>query len=280
MKVDIASLQSWIGKTETRTDQITMAPIAALSATFDRDDPEPRPGDPLPPLWHWLYFLPCDRQSDLAPDGHARKGGFLPAVPLPRRLWAGNKLAFRRPLRVGETVTRTSKIADVRYKEGRSGPLVFVRVRHEVGDALVEEHEIAYREEAKPGEVTPPAAPAPERSQWERTIRPDDVLLFRYSALTFNGHRIHYDRRYATEVEGYPGLVVHGPLIASLLADLLRRNLPAADVAGLSFRAMSSLFDTASFTVCGQPEADGKTVHLWARNARGGLTMDATATLR
>ena len=280
MALDIASLQSWIGKSETRTDQITIAPIAALSATFDRDDPEPRPGDPLPPLWHWLYFLPRDRQSDLAPDGHAHKGSFLPAVPLPRRMWAGNKQEFRRPLRVGETVTRTSKIADVRYKEGRTGPLVFVRVRHEIGAALVEEHEIAYRAEAKPGEAAPPAAPAPDRPRWERTIKPDDVLLFRYSALTFNGHRIHYDRRYATEVEGYPGLVVHGPLIASLLADLLRRNLPNADVASLSFRAMSPLFDIASFTVCGRPEANGKSVHLWARNAIGGLAMDATATLR
>ena len=280
MALDLTSLQSWVGKIETRTDQITTAPIAALSATFDRDDPEPRPGDSLPPLWHWLYFLPRDRQSDLAPDCHAHRGGFLPAVPLPRRMWAGNKQEFRRPLRVGETVTRTSKIADVRYKEGRTGPLVFVRVRHEIGDALVEEHEIAYRGEAQPGEVAPPAAPAPDNPQWERTIKPDDVLLFRYSALTFNGHRIHYDRRYATEVEGYPGLVVHGPLIASLLADLLRRNLPNADVSSLNFRARSPLFDTASFTVCGRPEAGGKSVHLWARNATGGLAMDATATLR
>ena len=280
MPLDIVSLQSWVGKTETRTDQITTAPITALSATFDRDDPEPRPGDPLPPLWHWLYFLPRDRQSDLAPDGHAHRGGFLPAVPLPRRMWAGNKLEFHRPLRVGETITRTSKILDVRYKEGRTGPLVFVRVRHEIGDALVEEHEIAYRDKAKSGEVAPPAAPAPPASQWDRTIKPDDVLLFRYSALTFNGHRIHYDRRYATEVEGYPGLVVHGPLIASLLADLLRRSLPGAAVAGLSFRAMNPLFDTAPFTVGGQREDNGKTVRLWAKNAAGGLAMDATATLR
>jgi 3-methylfumaryl-CoA hydratase len=280
MSLDIASLQQWVGRTETRTDQITTAPIAALSATLDRDDPEPRLGDPLPPLWHWLYFLPRDRQSDLAPDGHAHRGGFLPAVPLPRRMWAGNKLEFHRPLRVGEAVTRTSKIVDVRHKEGRTGPLVFVRVRHEIGDALVEEHEIAYRDKAKPGEVAPPAVPAPPQSQWERGLKPDDVLLFRYSALTFNGHRIHYDRRYTTEVEGYPGLVVHGPLIATLLADLLQRSLPEATVTSLHFRAMSPLFDTAPFTVCGRPEDNEKTVRLWARNNSGGLAMDATATLR
>ena len=279
MALDVASLESWVGKTETRTDQITAAPIVSLSAAFDRDEPEPRPGDALPPLWHWLYFLPRDRQSDLAPDGLARRGGFLPAVPLPRRMWAGDRFEFHRPLHVGETVTRTSKILDVRHKEGRSGPLVFVRVRHEIGDALVEEHEIAYRAQAKPGEVAPPAPPAPVHAQWERTINPDAVLLFRYSALTFNGHRIHYDRRYATEVEGYPGLVVHGPLIATLLADLLRRNLPGRAVAGLTFRAMSPLFDTAPFSVCGQPEDNGKTVRLWAGNATGGLAMDATAAL-
>jgi 3-methylfumaryl-CoA hydratase len=278
--VDLAHLQQWIGKTETRTDQITAAPIAALSATLDRDDPDPRPGDPLPPLWHWLYFLPRDRHSELAPDGHAHRGGFLPPVPLARRMWAGDRIEFHRPLRVGETVTRTSRILDVRQKDGRTGPLIFVVVRHELGDALAEEHDIVYREPSKTGDVVTAAPAAPARSQWERTITPDDVLLFRYSALTFNGHRIHYDRRYATGTEGYPGLVVHGPLIATLLVDLLRRHLPDAAVTRFTFRAVSPLFDTAAFSVCGQPEDNGKAVHLWARNHSGGLAMDATVTLR
>src|SRR5579883_1380802 len=136
MTIDIAQLQGWIGKTETRTEQVTAAPLAALASTLDRPDPEPRPGDPVPPLWHWLYFLPRDRQSDLAPDGHPRRGGFLPPVPLPRRMWAGDRLEFHRPLRVGETVTRTSRILDVQLKEGRTGPLVFVVVRHEIADAI------------------------------------------------------------------------------------------------------------------------------------------------
>jgi len=269
-----------VGRTETCTDLVTAAPIAALAATLDRDDPPPQPGDPAPPLWHWLYFLPVHRQSELAPDGHQHRGGFLPPAPLPRRMWAGSRLEFRRPLRVGETVTRTSRILDVRFKEGRTGPLVFVVVRHEIGDAISEEHDIVYREPSKPGEAAPepPAAPSPEN--WERAIHPDDVLLFRYSALTFNGHRIHYDRRYATEVEGYPGLVVHGPLIATLLLDLLRRNLPEADVAQFAFRAVSPLFDTAAFAVCGRLDDDGKTARLWAKNAAGGLAMDATARLR
>jgi 3-methylfumaryl-CoA hydratase len=275
--IDIAHLQQWIGKTETRSDQVTLTPIAALSATLDRDDPPPRPGDPLPAPWHWLYFLPLHRQSELGPDGHPERGGFLPPVPLPQRMWAGNRLEFHRPLRVGESLTRTSRIEKVQYKEGRSGPLVFVLVRHEIanadGLALTEEHDIVYRGPSRASD----APPAPAVAAWERTVHPDDVLLFRYSALTFNPHRIHYDRRYTTQVEGYPGLVVHGPLIATLLVDLQRRNLPASQVSRVAFRAVSPLFDTAPFSVCGQPE-DGKSVRLWAKNSAGGLAMEATVT--
>lgn len=278
--MDLITLQKWIGRTEEHTDQVTAAPVAALSATLDRDDPPPQPGDALPPLWHWLYFLPVHRQSELAPDGHAARGGFLPPVPLPRRMWAGGRLEFHHPLSVGEDIARTSRIVDVKYKEGRSGPLVFVLVRHEIrsvaGLALTEEHDIVYRDHSQQRS----AQPAPENCAWDRTVHPDDVLLFRYSALTFNGHRIHYDRRYATEVEGYPGLVVHGPLIATLLLDLLRRAMPQASVARFSFRAMSPLFDTGPFAICGQPESDGRGVRLWARNGAGGLAMEASAGLR
>lgn len=257
--------------------------MAALSATLDRDDPPPSLGDPLPPLWHWLYFLPVHRQSELGPDGHAKLGGFLPPVPLPRRLWAGTRIEFHHPLRVGETITRESRIVNVEHKQGRSGSLVFVLVRHEIrnaaGIALTDEHDIVYRDSPRPGDPTPPPAPAaPADHAWERTIHPDDVLLFRYSALTFNGHRIHYDRRYVTEVEGYPGLVVHGPLQATLLVDLLRRSMPQANVKRFVFRAVSPLFDTAPFAVCGKPEADGKTVQLWTRSEAGGLAMSVTAT--
>src|SRR5215469_289951 len=133
--LDIAHLRQWIGRTEARSDQVTLAPMAALSATLDRDDPPPQASDPLPPLWHWLYFLPVERQSELADDGHAAKGGFLPPVALPRRMWAGNRQEFHKPLRAGEMVTRVSRILDVHYKEGRGGPLVFVTVRHEIGNA-------------------------------------------------------------------------------------------------------------------------------------------------
>jgi len=261
---------------------VTPAPAAALSATLDRDDPPAAPGDPLPPLWHWLYFLPVYRQSELGPDGHPVRGGFLPPVPLPRRMWAGSRLEFHRPIRMGEAITRESSIASVNHKDGRTGPLVFVVVKHQIsgsdGPSVTEQHDIVYRGNTQPGESAPEPPAAPGSAAWERTIVPDDVLLFRYSALTFNGHRIHYDRRYATEVEGYPGLVVHGPLLATLLTDLVRRNLPQAQITSFTFRAVSPIFDTAPFSVCGAPAGDGSSVHLWARNARGGLAMDATAT--
>jgi 3-methylfumaryl-CoA hydratase len=280
-----ADLARWIGKTETVTDSVTATPYAALSATLDRAPERPAVGTALPPLWHWLYFLPLYRQSEVGPDGHAKRGGFLPPVPLPRRMWAGSQFEFNRPLRVGDRISRVSTIADVTEKSGRTGPLVFVKVRHEIranddaSPAIVEFHDIVYREAPKPDEATPPPKAAPSQGSWLRHWIPDDVLLFRYSALTFNGHRIHYDRKYVTEVEGYPGLIVHGPLIATLLLDLLRSERPAAVVRRYEFRAVRPLFDINAFDVCGEPSEDGKSVRLWAKDQEGWLAMDATAQI-
>jgi 3-methylfumaryl-CoA hydratase len=275
-------LAEWIGRTETLDDTVAAAPVAMLGALLDRDDPPPRTGDAIPPLAHWLYFLPVHRQSAVGADGHATRGEFLPPVPLPRRMWAGSRLAFLRPITIGETIRCTRSIAAVAVKEGRSGPLVFVTVRHEIGTAqglaVTDEHDIVYRSAAGPA-VAPPV-PAPVDEAWWREIRPDPVLLFRYSAVTFNGHRIHYDQPYATRVEGYPGLVVHGPLIATLLVDLLRRNRPDADLETFSFRAMRPLFDTAPFEVCGLPDNASGSAKLWTRDAEGALTMEATAAWR
>jgi 3-methylfumaryl-CoA hydratase len=281
--LNIVELQKWIGRTETISDQIEPVPMAALSATLDLNATTPRPGDLLPPLWHWLYFLSIHRQSELGAEGHSIRGGFLPPVPLPRRMWAGGRFLFYHPLLVGEHYTRTSRILDVQQKQGRRGPLVFVVVRHEIGSgeklALIEEQDIVYRDHPKTGDANLTPEPAPKGATWERLIHPDNVLLFRYSALTFNAHRIHYDYRYATQIEGYPGLVVHGPLIATLLLDLLRRQMPEARVTRFAFRAVSALFDTAPFLVCGKPESDAKTISLWARNDSGGLATTATATI-
>jgi len=280
------NLQDWIGRSETVEDTAAATPYAALSATLDQPDTQrPAAGTPLPPLWHWLYFLPIYAQADIGPDGHAKRGGFMPPVPLPRRMWAGSDFEFHEPLRVGDALGRTSTIIDVKEKSGRTGSLIFVKVRHEIRRngaaqvALTEHHNIVYRAAAEPGDLPPPPQAAPAASAWQRQIVPDDVLLFRYSALTFNGHRIHYDRKYVTEVEGYPGLIVHGPLIATLLMDLLRRQQPDATVLRFEFKAVRPTFDTQAFSVHGQPSADGKTVHLWGRDHEGWLTMDATATL-
>jgi 3-methylfumaryl-CoA hydratase len=283
------NLQDWTGRSETVQDIATATPYAALAATLDwtaaPGQERPAPGTPLPSLWHWLYFLPIHRQSDIGPDGHARRGGFMPPVPLPRRMWAGSDFSFHEPLRIGDTLSRTSTIAEVKEKPGRTGSLIFVKVRHEIRRngspdvALTEHHNIVYRAAPQPGDASPTPQAAPEAWAWERRIVPDDVLLFRYSALTFNGHRIHYDRRYVTEVEGYPGLIVHGPLIATLLMDLLRRQLPEAKVLRFAFKAVRPTFDIHPFSVHGQPSPDGKTVHLWGRDHEGWLTMDATATL-
>jgi len=280
-ELDVEHLRTWIGRQETLHDRVTRFPYAALTATLDRDDPPPEAGTELPPLWHWLYFLPTARQSMLGPDGHPARGGFLPPVPLPRRMWAGGRFNFHQPLRVEEAITRVSTVADVTVKGGRSGSLCFVLVKHEIsgerGLALTEEHDIVYRDMPGPNDPAPAPKPARDDGAWRRDIRPDDTMLFRYSALTFNSHRIHYDRRYVTETEGYPGLIVHGPLIATLLIDLLRRN-SLRPVVSFRFRAVGPLFDITPFSVLGAPDKHGA-VALWARNDKGHLAMEAEASL-
>jgi 3-methylfumaryl-CoA hydratase len=275
---DLDRFTQWIGRTETRHDVASPAPLASLSALLDRDDPQPRAGDIAPPLAHWLYFLPNYRNSDAGEDGHVARGGLLPEMPLPRRMWAGSRLEFLKPLRVGSEIERLSTIRDVKVKSGRSGALVFVTVLHEVRDAmgtvLTDEHDIVFRE---PGTLANPAQPAPAEAPWRREIRPDPLLLFRYSAVTFNGHRIHYDHPYVTQVEGYPGLVVHGPLIATLLVDLLRRHEPRVQLRKYTFRALRPLYDTAPFETCGAPDAAARKARLWTRDAEGAMTMDASA---
>jgi 3-methylfumaryl-CoA hydratase len=277
--------EDWIGRSEELSDRLTPTPYAALAATLDRTSDRPADGTPLPPLWHWLYFLPLHRHSELGPDGHAERGGFLPPISLPRRMWAGSQFLFHEPLCIGDTVSRRSTILDVTEKRGRTGTLVFVKVRHQLrrtGDsavALTEFHDIVYREAASPDDVAPPPRAAYPNPVWRLKWVADDVLLFRYSALTFNGHRIHYDRRYVTEVEGYPGLVVHGPLLATLLLDLLRHKMPDARLATFEFRAVRPVFDSGHFFVNGSPLDDGKTIHLWVEDHEGWLTMDARATL-
>ncbi|MBC7605132.1 MAG: MaoC family dehydratase N-terminal domain-containing protein [Ramlibacter sp.] len=279
----VDELRSWQGRSETAVDLITAAPLRSLSATLDRSDPEPGIGAEVPPLWHWLFFLPRALQRDLGEDGHPRLGGFLPPVPLPRRMWAGGRLQWHAPLRVGDAAKRVSTIQSVMHKSGRSGDLVFVVVRHEIsnaaGLAITEEHDIVYRAPPHPDDPEPPGQAAPNDAVWSRAVLADPVMLFRYSALTFNGHRIHYDRSYATSVEGYPGLIVHGPLIATLLVDLLRREKPNAAIRSFAFKAMRPTFDMYPFRICGRPAVDGQSVDLWGQDFSGWQTMHARAQL-
>lgn len=283
MSLDMDTLRQWIGRSEEKEDQVTPHPLAGLSAILDRDDPRPRAGDAMPPGAHWLYFLPATRQSDLGEDGHTKLGGFLPPVPLPRRMWAGGRIEFRHPLHVGEAIRRRSRVADVSVKEGRSESMIFVVVRHEVsgpdGVAIVEDHDIVYREAPRPDATLPPPRPAPGEAVWQRTVVPDSVMLFRYSALLFNGHRIHYDHRYVTDIAGYPGLIVHGPLTATLLLDLVRRERPGARITHFDYRAVRPLYDTGPFTVAGEPAADGASAKLWALDPEGALAMTGTVRL-
>ena len=277
MSDSYAKLDDWLGNEQVAKDHITAFPLAALAATLDREEN----GDVVPPLWHWLYFLPITPMSEAGPDGHPKRGDFLPPVPLPRRMWAGGRLTFHAPLKVGEHATRTSTIANIEDKTGRSGRLVFVTVQHtiEAGGELKleEEHDIVYRD--APSADARPQQPqlAPQGESWSRTIDADPVMLFRYSALTFNSHRIHYDHPYATQVEAYPGLVAHGPLIATLLLDLVRRERPAATLESFAFKALRPTFAGQAFKVCGAPSANGKTIELWAKDHEGYLTMQATA---
>jgi len=275
MEADAQHLKTWIGRSETVRDVVTPGPVRMLAATLDRPAGE-LPGE-LPPLWHWLYFLAAARQSELGADGHPQRGGFLPPVPLPRRMWAGGRFEFLASLRIGDEIQRTSTIEDVDVKSGRTGPLCFVRVRHDIGNAqglaLREFHDIVYRGEAVAGAAALKYEAAPAASVCQR-IEPDDVLLFRYSALTFNGHRIHYDRRYVTEVEGYPGLVVHGPLMATLLAQLARREFPGRRPSSFVFRALKPVFDLHPFEVCGRPSGPDA-MDLWIRDFEGHKAMSA-----
>jgi len=276
------NLRQWVGRSETASERIAAAPANRLNATLDREADAFADGDPLPPAWHWLYAAHIARQSALGPDGHAARGGFLPPIPLPRRMWAGGRMIFERPLLIGERLTRRSLVEDVTSKQGRSGALVFCLVRHEIagedGVATIEEHDIVYRDAPDPDEAIRPGRAAPAESQWRRTVEPDPVMLFRFSALTFNGHRIHYDRPYTTETEGYPGLVVHGPLIAILLLDLVREVLPEARLRSFDYKAESPLFDTAPFSVAGL-QASERLLSLWAENAEGRVAMSAEARI-
>ncbi len=279
--MDMEYLKQWLGRTESVSDTVARSPLTGLAATLDYSEP-PWPTNTIAPLGHWLYLLPQTRQSQIDDDGHAKRGGFLPPVPLPRRMWAGSRITFFAPIQIGTLLCRDSMVTGIEYKSGKSGELVFVNVTHvwssEQKQLLVEHQDIVYRDMPKVAtEVVKVSSPVLPTAEWVRQISPDPVLLFRYSALTFNGHRIHYDRAYCANVEAYPGLVVHGPLTATLLVDLFVRHHPDAHIASFSFRGRQPAFDNGIMTLCGCSRDGG--ADLWALNDNGAVVMTAELEL-
>jgi 3-methylfumaryl-CoA hydratase len=273
-------VREWIGRTETVRDGLGTEHARRAAATFDDAVTVIAAGDPLPPLWQWFYFLPCAPQSALDADGHPQRGGFLPPIPFPRRMFAGSRMTFHRALRLGEPAERAGEIRDVVLKSGRSGSLAFVTVQYRFtqhGELCIEEEQdIVYREPGAAVQAPVVAtAPPPMDGQWSRTITPDSRVLFRFSALTFNAHRIHYDRPYAAGEEGYPGLVVHGPLTAMLLADLVRRHTDRR-ITSFAFRGLAPLFDLAPFHLIGTPSADSVALQALAPDLTPALSAQAT----
>lgn len=269
----------WIGRSRTSRDVITLGPLRGLVAMLDGAPPLLAEGAPIPPAWHWLYFLPTSPQAALGMDGAEQGRDFLPPVALPHRMWAGGRLEFHRPLHIGERVERVSTIRSIEEKVGRQGPLLFITLCHEISGeaarAVTEDQVLVFRSPSIPGQ-TLADRPAPAKADWRREIMPDPVLLFRFSALTFNAHRIHYDRPYATEKEGYPGLLVHGPLQAILLLELLRGTLPGR-VEEFRYRALRPIFDTEPFTVNGTQDVEK--IRVWTADGAGNIGMMGEAKL-
>ena len=277
------SFDDWVGRTRADEDIVTPFPVRAMAAVLDREAGNLAPGAPVPPGWHWLFFKRAARSANLGRDGHELRGGFLPPLTQPRRMWAGGRLRFGERLRVGDTATRRSTILSIEEKVGRSGALVFVTVEHEVrgggGLAVVEEQDLVYRSARDAGAPTPSGPPPPGEAHRIAAFQTDAVTLFRFSALTFNGHRIHYDHPYATDTEGYPGLVVHGPLLALLLLDAASTHTTQSDKGGsmtsFSYRAVTPAFCDEEVELLGRDH--GGTTQLWAATRERGVAMTATA---
>ena len=272
---------AWIGREESSSERILGSVAKAMAATLDVEQ-APQPGEPLPPGWQWLFFNPTARRSALGLDGHPQRGGFLPPIELPRRMWAGSRIRYLADLPIEAQATRRSRILKIEHKSGKRGSLTFVTVEHTIScngtPCIAEEQDLVYRDAPTPG--ASPAAPQRHDgvAQWSRTVEPDTTLLFRYSALTFNGHRIHYDQAYARDEEGYPDLVVHGPLTATLLQQFALEQGGGRALGRFEFRGVTPLFVGRAFRLEGR-EADGA-LSLWVRGPDGELAMSATAAFR
>ncbi len=273
-------LDQWIGKTETNEDYISAGQANLMCATMGLLKTLKK-GDELPALWHWIYFLSAKVPNELGLDGHPKLGGFLPPVKLPMRMWAGGRFVFYRPIKIGDVAIKKSKVEAIKHKQGKTSDLCFITVSHSIfiDDQICirEEHDIVYKNAPKTNDVRTPIEP-PKKIDWHRKVITNPTLLFRYSALTFNGHRIHYDREYAKTTELYPNLVVHGPLIATLLANFSTEKLDKQTLKSFEFKALAPIFDQAPFYL--NARHNNNIVNLWASDVNGGLALKAKATFK
>lgn len=285
MTVDIEPLKKQLGRKVEDEDVVTEMPLKGIIATFDRDEEVPKAGEPIAPGWHLCFLHSYARRAALGEDGLPTQSDVLPKMPLPRRMYAGSTFTFEDDIRVGDRLRRETEFTDVQLRSGSTGTLIVTTQTRRIftprGLATTEASNTVFREEVKAGAKSgvPVRDAAPKDVTWRRTIKADPVMLFRYSALTFNPHRIHYDRTYCIETEGYPGLVVHGPFAQQCIFDLLRDSMPGRRIKTLSVRARAPLFDTAPFDVIGRPTPDGNGAELWTVTPQGTIAAQATATL-
>jgi 3-methylfumaryl-CoA hydratase len=266
------NFDAWIGKKEISHDVVTARPIAMMQALLNESN---KTVNILPHLYHWFYFLPLVDSKEISEDGHPLKGSFLPPIPFPKRMWAGSRFQFLNPIHVNQHIRRESEILNVELKHGKSGDMYFVTVKHSIFTeeklAIIEEHDIVYRDASNQAQTSKPVTHSEKTFSYKKFFPVNTVTLFRYSALTFNGHKIHYDRPYAIENEGYPGLVVHGPLLATLLLHTFQQENPNKNISHFEFRAINPIFDFNEFSICGDIQTDQ--AELWIEKSDGQIAM-------
>ncbi len=281
MAEPLESFKRYIGKSETATDVVTASALVKFAATLGLENPPMAKGDPIPPGWYGGFFPASHRPTQMRTDGQASGGGIVPPIPLPRRRIGGTRVTFHEPLRVGDDITRVTEIADIQVDDGPNGAMVTVVERNSIsnsrGLAVVEERDMVMLSETRSEGTSKTPPPVPAQATWRQVVEPNPPLLFRFSAIRFNCHRIHYDRDYVTKVEKLPGLVVQSSLTSQLMIEMCRKELPTRRLTSFGFQSVRQIYDTGSFTIAGTPAANGAEATLWALNADGQLAMIATA---
>ncbi len=281
MAESLESFKSYIGKSETAIDVVTGSVMLKFAATLGLEKAPTDKGEVVPPGWHGGFFPPSHRPTQMREDGQASGGGLIPAIPLPRRRIGGTRMTFHEPLRVGDEIKKVTEIADMQIDDGPSGAMVTIIEKSSIsssrGLGVVEERDMMMLSEAR-ADAAPKAAPAvPAEAKWKRVFEPKTPLLFRFSAIRFNSHRIHYDRDYVTKVEKLPGLVVQTSLICQLMIEMCRTEVPSRPLSYFGFQTARQTYDSGNFTIAGTPSTDGREATLWSLDSNGNVTMTATA---